>query len=121
MGALAWFAIEGGNQPANVLAPDKLAALDDWEAILFVMVGSFTLLLLDLIDYARLPAKKRPDLKDRWFWLVRLVLRPLLALIVGFVFVRGHQPLTTLTAVALGAGSVEILQRILSGTLPRAP
>jgi hypothetical protein len=32
------FAANGGKQFANASAPDKLAALDDWEAILFVML-----------------------------------------------------------------------------------
>jgi|SRR5438128_8833186 hypothetical protein len=121
MKAFALFAAEEGNQLANVAAHDKLAVLGAWEAILFVMLGSLALIFLDLIDYARLPVKKRPDIKDPWYWLLRLVLRPLVALIVGLIFVRGQQPLTAFTAVALGAGSVEILQRILRGALPRVP
>jgi hypothetical protein len=115
--SLLIFAFADANPPA---AGSMSHVLSPLPAILFVLLGSLALLVLDLLAWARLSAEKRGNLnlKDPVYWLVRILLRPLAALIVGLVFVYGDQPLTTFTAVALGAAGSDVLERILKSFFP---
>jgi hypothetical protein len=116
MDLLALFAFADPN--ATTTAASMPPVLSPLGAILFVLLGSLALLVLDLLEWARLSQDKRANLKDPVYWLVRIVLRPIAALIVGLVFVYGNQPLTTFTAVALGAAAADVLDRVLKSAVP---
>ncbi len=93
--------------------------LDPIPAVIFALIGSAVVVIFNFVKYANLPPAQRPSLNDPLYWVVQIVLNPILALIAAFACIYGNQPLTSFTAIALGAGAPAFLQRVIDSFVPQ--
>ena len=80
--------------------------------ILLATVGGFSVNILQLMEYSKLPKVERPDFKDLLFWLPYLVW-PILGGTLAFAYIESGISLSPLLALNIGLSAPLIFRAML--------
>ena len=80
--------------------------------IFLAIVGGFSVNILQLMEYSKLPKLERPDFKDLLFWLPYLVW-PILGGILAFSYIESGIDLSPILALNIGLSAPLIFRAMI--------
>jgi len=87
--------------------------------IVLACVGGFSVNILQLMEYSKLPKPDRPDFKDLLFWLPYLVW-PILGGVLAFAYIESGINLSPLLALNVGLSAPLIFRAMLEANPMKA-
>lgn len=81
-------------------------------AVLMAAIGGFTINILQLLEYSKLPKNERPEFRDWLFWLPYVVW-PVLGAVLAFAYIESGIEISAILGFNIGLSAPLILRAMV--------